>query len=72
MKIEGANDIPAPRDRVWKAFLDPVATMGNQTRTRNNVICKTESVTANRAQTLVRAAMPAAMKAQPVKYAQNR
>jgi hypothetical protein len=34
----------------------PVATMGNQTRTRNNVICKTESVTASRAQTLVRAA----------------
>ena len=24
MKIEGANDIPAPRERVWKAFLDPV------------------------------------------------
>jgi hypothetical protein len=23
MKIEGANDIPAPRDRVWAAFLDP-------------------------------------------------
>ncbi len=23
MKIEGANDIPAPRDRVWSAFLDP-------------------------------------------------
>jgi carbon monoxide dehydrogenase subunit G len=23
MKIEGANDIPAPRERVWKAFLDP-------------------------------------------------
>ena len=24
MKIEGASDIPAPRERVWKAFLDPV------------------------------------------------
>jgi carbon monoxide dehydrogenase subunit G len=23
MKIEGAADIPAPRDRVWAAFLDP-------------------------------------------------
>jgi carbon monoxide dehydrogenase subunit G len=23
MKIEGATDIPAPRDRVWSAFLDP-------------------------------------------------
>jgi uncharacterized protein len=23
MKIEGATDIPAPRDRVWLAFLDP-------------------------------------------------
>lgn len=23
MKIEGANDIPAPRERVWTAFLDP-------------------------------------------------
>ena len=23
MKIEGANDIPAPRERVWAAFLDP-------------------------------------------------
>ena len=23
MKIEGANDIPAPRERVWSAFLDP-------------------------------------------------
>jgi carbon monoxide dehydrogenase subunit G len=23
MKIEGSNDIPAPRERVWKAFLDP-------------------------------------------------
>src|SRR5262245_13272903 len=23
MKIEGSNDIPAPRDRVWAAFLDP-------------------------------------------------
>ena len=23
MKIEGSNDIPAPRDRVWSAFLDP-------------------------------------------------
>lgn len=25
MKIEGSNDIPAPRDRVWSAFLDPGA-----------------------------------------------
>ena len=24
MKIEGSSDIPAPRERVWKAFLDPV------------------------------------------------
>jgi carbon monoxide dehydrogenase subunit G len=24
MKIEGTHDIPAPRERVWKAFLDPV------------------------------------------------
>lgn len=23
MKIEGSHDIPAPRDRVWSAFLDP-------------------------------------------------
>jgi carbon monoxide dehydrogenase subunit G len=23
MKIEGSNDIPAPREQVWKAFLDP-------------------------------------------------
>jgi hypothetical protein len=23
MKIEGTSDIPAPRDRVWSAFLDP-------------------------------------------------
>ena len=23
MKIEGAHDIPAPRQRVWEAFLDP-------------------------------------------------
>ncbi len=23
MKIEGATDFPAPRDRVWSAFLDP-------------------------------------------------
>jgi len=23
MKIEGSNDIPTPRDRVWTAFLDP-------------------------------------------------
>jgi uncharacterized protein len=23
MKIEGANDIPAPREHVWAAFLDP-------------------------------------------------
>jgi len=23
MKIEGTSDIPAPRDRVWAAFLDP-------------------------------------------------
>ena len=23
MKIEGAADIPAPRDKVWAAFLDP-------------------------------------------------
>jgi len=23
MKIEGSSDIPAPRDRVWSAFLDP-------------------------------------------------
>ena len=23
MKIEGTKDIPAPRDRVWQAFLDP-------------------------------------------------
>src|SRR5262245_31582364 len=23
MKIEGSTDIPAPRDRVWTAFLDP-------------------------------------------------
>lgn len=23
MRIEGSNDIPAPRERVWKAFLDP-------------------------------------------------
>jgi uncharacterized protein len=23
MKIEGSNDIPAPRERVWTAFLDP-------------------------------------------------
>jgi carbon monoxide dehydrogenase subunit G len=23
MKIEGSNDISAPRDRVWSAFLDP-------------------------------------------------
>ncbi len=23
MKIEGSADIPAPRERVWKAFLDP-------------------------------------------------
>src|SRR5919198_1384249 len=23
MKIEGSSDIPAPRDRVWFAFLDP-------------------------------------------------
>ena len=23
MKIEGSNDIPAPRERVWAAFLDP-------------------------------------------------
>ncbi|HYB43185.1 MAG TPA: carbon monoxide dehydrogenase subunit G [Candidatus Methylomirabilis sp.] len=23
MKIEGTNDIPAPRDRVWSALLDP-------------------------------------------------
>jgi len=23
MKIEGSTDIPAPRDRVWAAFLDP-------------------------------------------------
>ena len=23
MKIEGVSDIPAPRDRVWAAFLDP-------------------------------------------------
>lgn len=23
MKIEGSSDIPAPRERVWKAFLDP-------------------------------------------------
>jgi carbon monoxide dehydrogenase subunit G len=23
MKIEGSSDIPAPRDRVWAAFLDP-------------------------------------------------
>src|SRR5262249_59215822 len=23
MKIEGSHDIPAPRERVWKAFLDP-------------------------------------------------
>ncbi len=23
MKIEGSTDIPAPRERVWKAFLDP-------------------------------------------------
>ena len=23
MKIEGTRDIPAPRDRVWAAFLDP-------------------------------------------------
>ena len=23
MKIEGENEIPAPRDRVWAAFLDP-------------------------------------------------
>ena len=38
----------------------PVATMGNQTKTRNNVSCKTESVTASRAQMPVRAATPAA------------
>jgi hypothetical protein len=24
MKIEGSSEIPAPRERVWKAFLDPV------------------------------------------------
>ncbi|MEK7371197.1 MAG: carbon monoxide dehydrogenase subunit G [candidate division NC10 bacterium] len=24
MKIEGSTDIPAPRDRVWAAFLDPM------------------------------------------------
>ena len=23
MKIEGAHDIPAPRQKVWEAFLDP-------------------------------------------------
>lgn len=23
MKLEGSSDIPAPRDRVWAAFLDP-------------------------------------------------
>src|SRR5712692_4520595 len=23
MKIEGSHEIPAPRDRVWSAFLDP-------------------------------------------------
>ena len=23
MKLEGSNDIPAPRERVWAAFLDP-------------------------------------------------
>src|SRR5262249_58612012 len=23
MKIEGSHDIPVPRERVWKAFLDP-------------------------------------------------
>jgi carbon monoxide dehydrogenase subunit G len=23
MKIEGAHDVPAPRQRVWEAFLDP-------------------------------------------------
>ena len=23
MKIEGSADIPAPRDKVWAAFLDP-------------------------------------------------
>jgi hypothetical protein len=23
MKLEGSHDIPAPRDRVWAAFLDP-------------------------------------------------
>src|SRR5258708_4289281 len=27
MKIEGANEIPAPQDKVWAAFLDP-ATLG--------------------------------------------
>ena len=23
MKIEGTSEVPAPRDRVWAAFLDP-------------------------------------------------
>ena len=23
MKVEGSSDIPAPRDKVWAAFLDP-------------------------------------------------
>ena len=25
MKIEGAHDLPAPRDRVWQALLDPAS-----------------------------------------------
>jgi carbon monoxide dehydrogenase subunit G len=25
MKIEGSNDIPVPREKVWQAFLDPAA-----------------------------------------------
>ncbi len=44
---------------------------GHPHQQRNRPICKTESVAASRAYTPISIATPAAMKAPPVKYAQN-
>ena len=36
MKIEGTSDIPAPRDRVWAAFLDPAVLVQGDPRLRRS------------------------------------
>ena len=55
----------------WKEFVEPAATIGIHTKSRNNAICMAESAAASRAKMPMSTATPAAMKVQPVKYAQN-